>query len=161
MVKFTESKLKTGEFTYKEFGKFIINMVLLDGNILLVKYKSYAPVPQIKRTKITNEFKNSLLYLIDTGEIDYANLQSLDENEKLVFDNLIRRSGLGLALKYNSSKLIENIDDIIDKFNILKGEIIAGNDNPKIIIDIKEVLMKLVRCKKISQEQADDIMKDL
>ena len=161
MVKFTDSKLKIEQNKYREFGKFIMNMALLDQNILLVKYKSYAPVPTLKRTLISDELKDLIHYLFDTGEIDYQSGQKLKENEKLILDRLIMKSGLNLQLKYKSSKLDDDIDAIIEEFEILKGEIIAGNDNPKIKQDIKDILNKLVRLKKITKDIADDILQDL
>jgi len=161
MVKFTDSKLKLEQNKYSEFGKFIINMALLDQNILLVKYKSYAPVPTLKRTQISDELKDIIYYLFDTGEMDYQSGQKLKESEKGVLDRLIIKSGLNLQLKYKSSKLDDDIEAIIEEFEILKGEIIAGNDNPKIVEDIKNVLIKLVRLKKITKETADSILQDL
>lgn len=161
MVKFTDSKLKIEQNKYKEFGKFMMNMELLEQNILLVKYKSYAPVPTLRRTQISDELKNLIHYLFDTGEIDYQSGQKLMESEKIVLDKLITKSGLNLQLKYKSSKLDDDIDAIIEEFEILKGEIIAGNDNPKIKADIKDILNKLVRLKKITKDVADDILQDL
>jgi hypothetical protein len=161
MVKFADSKLKLEQDKYREFGKFIMNMVLLDQNILLVKYKSYAPIPSLRRTVISDELKNLLYYLFDTGEIDYQSGQKLKENEKIILNNLIMKSGLNLQLKYKSNKLDDDIDAIIEEFEILKGEIIAGNDNPKIKQDIKDILNKLVRLKKITKDVADDILQDL
>jgi hypothetical protein len=161
MVKFSDSKLKIEQNKYREFGKFIMNMVLLDQNILLVKYKSYAPVPTLKRTIISDDLKDLIHYLFDTGEVDYPSGQKLKESEKIILDRLIMKSGLSLQLKYKSSKLDDDIDAIIEEFEILKGEIIAGNDNPKIKADIKDILNKLVRLKKITKAVADDILQDL
>jgi hypothetical protein len=161
MVKFSDSKLKIEQNKYREFGKFIMNMALLDQNILLVKYKSYAPVPALKRTNISDELKDLLYYLFDTGEIDYKAGQKLSQSEKSILDKLLMKSGLHLQLKYKTDKLDEDIDAIIEEFEILKGEIIAGNDNPKIKEDIKEILVKLVRLKKISKDVAEDILQDL
>lgn len=161
MVKFTESKLKLELMKYKEFGKFIINMQLLQSNVLLVKYKSYAPIPGLKRTNISNDLKLMINYLFDTGEIDYQSGQKLTSNEKDIFNKLIVKSGLNLQLKFDMLKMEEDESDVINEFNILKGEILAGNDNPKIKQDIKDVLQKLVRLNKISQLNAEQIIIDL
>jgi hypothetical protein len=52
---------------YKTFGKYIINLKLMDDGILLTKYKTYAPT-SIKRTKIGIEFKNMMLDLFQTSK---------------------------------------------------------------------------------------------
>jgi rRNA-processing protein FCF1 len=148
--------------TYKEFGKFMINFVLLDDNILLIKYKkSYAPVPSLRRTIISDELKDMIIYLFDTGEIDYQSGQKLSKSEKDIFDLLIIKAGLKTQLKYNKEKMKDTAEDIIEEFNILKGQIIAGNDNPEIKDKIKDVLSKLVNLNKINVETADDIINDL
>jgi hypothetical protein len=148
--------------TYKEFGKFMINFVLLDDNIVLIKYKkSYAPVPSLRRTIISDELKDMIIYLFDTGEIDYQSGQKLSKSEKDIFDLLIVKAGLKTQLKYNKEKMKDTAEDIIEEFNILKGQIIAGNDNPEIKDKIKDVLSKLVNLNKINVETADDIINDL
>ena len=100
-------------------------------------------------------------YLFDTGEIDYQSGQKLTSNEKDIFNKLIVKSGLNLQLKFDMLKMEEDESDVINEFNILKGEILAGNDNPKIKKDIKDVLQKLVRLNKISQLNAEQIIIDL
>ena len=163
MVKYVESKLKYDKSNkYLEFGKFIINMNLLNKNILLLKYKnSYAPIPNLRRTMISDDLKNMVFYLLDTGEINYQTGMSLNNLEKEVFDILISKSGLNIMLKYDKNKMKEDLDLIIEQYEILKGEIIAGNDNPKIIKDLKDILRKLVKYKKVSQSDAEDILKEL
>lgn len=163
MVKYVESKLKYDKSNkYLEFGKFIINMNLLNKNILLLKYKnSYAPIPNLRRTMISDDLKNMVFYLLDTGEINYQTGMSLNNLEKEIFDILISKSGLNIMLKYDKNKMKEDLDLIIEQYEILKGEIIAGNDNPKIIKDLKDILRKLVKYKKVSQSDAEDILKEL
>jgi hypothetical protein len=136
--------------------------MLLDDNILLIKYKkSYAPVPSLRRTIISDELKDMIIYLFDTGEIDYQSGQKLSKSEKDIFDLLIIKAGLKTQLKYNKEKMKDTAEDIIEEFNILKGQIIAGNDNPEIKDKIKDVLSKLVNLNKINVETADDIINDL
>ena len=96
---------------YKEFGKFMLNFVLLDDNILLIKYKkSYAPLPSLRRTIISDELKDMIHYLFDTGEIDYKSGQNLSIKEKNVFDILISKSGLKTQLKYSKDKLKDDAE---------------------------------------------------
>jgi hypothetical protein len=151
--------LKIKDNKYKEFGKFIINMELLNDNILLIKYKSYAPIPTLRRTTISDDLKDMIYYLFDTGEIDYKQGQKLKQMEKDIFDVLIIKSGLKTQLKYTNLK--EPISAVIERFEILKGSIIAGNDNPELIAEIKVVLLKLVEHNKISQNDAEDIIEEL
>jgi len=131
-MKYFETKLKT-DGNYKEFGKFAINMKMLYNNILLVKYKkSYAPVPQLRRTRITDDFIEALIFIFDTNKIDYEKLRELSDKENDLFKTLMMRSGLFDLLKYNFNETREKLVDIVEEYEILKGQIEAENNNPEL-----------------------------
>jgi hypothetical protein len=160
-MKYFETQLKSTN-NYRECGKFAINVKLLYENVLLVKYKkSYAPVPQIKRTKITDDFVDVIRYLLDTEKIDYERLKMMSDNENNLFKNLIMKSGLYDTLKYNYSETRANIKDIIEQYEILKGQIEADNDNPEIIEKSKKVLKQLKNYGKISEKDYNEIVEEL
>jgi hypothetical protein len=159
-MKYEETKLKNDN-NYKEFGKFIINVKMLYQNYLSIKYKSGAPVPKIKKTKISDDFFEAMTYIFDTGKIDYEKLRELTETENNLFKNLIMLSGLYEILKYNYKETRENIDDILEDYEILKGHLQAGNDNPEVLDKCKVVLKKLFIYKKITQEQYNDLKNEL
>lgn len=159
-MKYLETKLKN-ENNYKEFGKFAINIKLLYNNTLLVKYKkSYAPVPQIRRTHISDDMLDALIYLLDTNTIDYEKLRELDDKENELFKMLMMKSGLFDTLKYNYSKTREQLSDVIEEYEILKGEIEANN-NPELIKKVKNVLKKLRNYGKITEDEYKEIVDDL
>jgi hypothetical protein len=160
-MKYMETKLKA-ENNYREFGKFGINMKLLYENVLLVKYKkSYAPIPSIKRQNVSNEFVDEILYILDAEQIDYEKLRELSHEENELFKKLMMKSGLFSVLKYNYDQSRESINDIIEQYEILKGEIEADNNNPELRTDVKVLLNKLKNSGKITQPEYDDIIRDL
>jgi hypothetical protein len=160
MVKVSEG-IKVKYANYKELGKLMVNMELLSNNILLVKYKSYAPLSTLRRCNISDELKDLILYLFDTNEIDFPSARKLSMNEKEKLDILITRSGLKLQLHYTKNKLREDIKDVIEEFEILKGEILAGNDNPEIVEKVTETLNKLVDAGKVTKADAQEILSEL
>lgn len=160
-MKYNDSNLKANG-NYQEFGKFAINMKLLYENTLLIKYKkSYAPIPQIKRTDISDDFREVMIMLIDTEKIDYEKLRELNDFENNLFKALIMKSGLFDSLKYNYNQTRETIKDVIEEYEILKGHIEAENNNPDIPIKIKKVLKKLRNYDKITEQEYKDIVDDL
>jgi hypothetical protein len=118
-------------------------------------------VPQIKRTKITDDFVDVIRYLLDTEKIDYERLKMMSDNENNLFKNLIMKSGLYDTLKYNYSETRANIKDIIEQYEILKGQIEADNDNPEIIEKSKKVLKQLKNYGKISEKDYYEIVEEL
>lgn len=143
---------------YSEFGKFMINTKLLYDDILLVKYKaSYAPVPTIKRTKISSLLTSVLQDLIVTFNINYDLLNGLEEDEQNLFSNLLNKAGLTIPLKYNRTLIKLTPQKLVDKYNILKGQIIAGNNNKEIIKQVEDLLPKLVEVNRLTEEKAEEI----
>lgn len=160
-MNFTPTNLKT-ESNYHEFGKFALQRKLLKQGILLVKYKnSYAVVPKLKRTNVSKDFVDEITYIFDTGKIDYEKLRELSNQENELFKSLITRSGLYDTLDYDYSKTRDNVNDIIEQYDILKGEIEADNNNPELIAKVKIVLKKLYHHGQIKKDEYDDIVKGL
>jgi len=105
---------------------------------------------------------NDLVYHKTFSEEDY---KKLDDAEKKLFDDLLtycksdKQDGLKLYRhrKYNDKQR----DEDIKKFNILKGEILAGNDNPSIIKEMKALLFKLLDQKIITRGLYNKIMEQI
>jgi hypothetical protein len=128
MSKLSVVKTSFREKNYKEFGKFIINHAKLNKNILLIKYpKSLAPVSKIRSTKISNDFKNLIVDLLDTETINVVLQKKLKLNEVELFELLLRVSGLKEQLNYK--KIEQSDEDLVHRFYILRGELTAGNDS--------------------------------
>ena len=148
---------------YKIFGKFMVNMNLLSDGILLVKYtKSYAPVPPLKRTVISKQFTIFLTDLLNNNEINYHMLIACTQKDKAIFDNLVIRAGVNRQLDYNKDNVTkENESELKIKFQILQGEMIAGNNSEEIIHELKYVISELVQLKVISLKDSEELIAEL
>jgi hypothetical protein len=49
----------------------------------------------------------------------------------------------------------------VHQFEVMKGEIIAGNDNKKLIADFKRLLLKLMKDHRINKKEGTDILIEL
>ena len=148
---------------YKTFGKFIINMDLLVHNkILLVKYSgSYAPVPSIKRTTISDDLKNAILELLDSSKINYDLLKDCSHHDRQVFDRLIKRAGLDKQLEYDKNLCKMNENGLKLRFEVLRGEVLAGNNNEEIADELRYVIRELMELLKISQIDGNELLEEL
>ena len=150
---------------YQTFGKFMINMNLLNDGILLIKYtKSYAPFPAIRRTKISKEFKVFLMDLLKNNKIDYDLLKACTQKDKALFDLLITKANIHRQLDYSIDNVTNNKENETElklKFEILKGEMIAGNNSEEIIHELKYVINELVQLKVISLKDSEELIAEL
>lgn len=137
---------------YIPFGKFVLNKKKLnDDNILLIKYPvSFAPVPKIKRTIISNDFKSIINDLFDTQRINTQTQKKLSMKELDLFELLLKLAGLTEVLKYK--RITKNIEDYKQRFRILQGSINAGNDSEEIINELREIINVLAINNAITNE---------
>ena len=157
-----ETTLKKPALWYLLNEKFMIHKGMLEKNILLIKYtKTYAPLPWLKRTTITNYFKELFFDIIDTGTINYDLLKKSNYNERDIFDKIMNKCFLYESLKYDKRKLNFSNEELVEQYNIIKGEIIAGNNNKILLIELKNIMSQLVKINKITQNDMDEIMEEL
>ena len=145
---------------YVEFGKFIINHYQLDKNILLVKYPKLGPVPKLRRTKISDEFKMLLQNLIDTQLIDIDLQKQLKNDEILIFENLINLSGL---IKYLNYKRFDNlnIQDYVHRYKLLSSGMNAGNQSIEIKQELTEILKLFINRDIIDSKEGFELIEIL
>jgi hypothetical protein len=149
----------------KNFGNYALSLNALKKGFLCVRYPSGAQIPHFPKVMISSRFKkiiNDLVFEDKFAEEDYMDL---DESEKKLFDDLITFCKLD---KKNNVKVYKHKkysdkdrDETIKRFNILKGELIAGNDNPNIIKELKLLMMKMYNDKIISKAELNRIMYQL
>ena len=84
-------------------------------------------------------------------------LRKLNDDEKDYLSVMAEKVGINDRLKIPSPQL-SKIQSEINKFNILRGEIIAGNDNKEMIKDFKVILLKLSNSGHIDKKEANDVM---
>jgi len=145
------------ERRYIRFGKFVLNHYKLNENILLIKYfKSHAPVPKLKSTKISNDFKILLRDLLDTERINIVVQKKLSKIESNTFELLIKLAGIAEQLNYERQE--PSIEDYTHRFQILQGEIGAGNDSTILKNEIIEIIGILNKASKINDNDAKELI---
>lgn len=133
-----EHKKSANKELYCNFGKLILNLKKLNENILLIKYPSKAPVPKLRRTVISDDFKAIINDLLDTKKINIQLQKELNDKEQDLFDLLMNVSGLKNYLNYK--RIYKDVNYYMNKFEILRGSLNAGNNN----MEIKNELMDII-----------------
>ena len=145
---------------YIRFGKFDLNHYKLNQNILLIKYpQSRGPVAKIRSTKISNAFKTLLHDLLDTQVINKSVQKKLNTDEMDLFELLITKSGLDEQLEYERQKM--DVDDHIHRFELLRDQLVAGNNSRVLkdqLIEVIGILNSTEYNKKISDEDAAELI---
>jgi hypothetical protein len=150
---------------YKEFGKLQINELLLhNSNKLMVSYLSGSPImdKELKTQMISDELSSILISIIDTfpnNEVSLTKVNRLSEKERNIFNKLMIRSGLAKELKYKQKP--RTVQDMVDRFEIVQGSIIAGNDSQEVINEAIELIKLLHLSGKIETSVATELLSEL
>lgn len=150
---------------YYEFGNYLIQVPQLEKGFLALKYPSEGPVKEFPKAVISSDFSTLLYEIINTKKFNTKEYNLLEDNEKELFDRLITFAKISRNDIENMSKhrkITDKQRDIdVKRFNILKGEIVAGNDNPNVIKEMKALLIKLHDEKIIGKPDFNRIMQNL
>jgi hypothetical protein len=135
----------------------MISIPHLGNNILKIKNLTNGNEVPAFNQKISDDMSDFIEDLVDTGKINERNLKKLNAPEKRLFSKLINQSGLYGKFKIRTLK---NPDDKIeeDRFELVKGEFIAGNDNPAIVKELKHLIIKFMTEGRIPKNQAHELL---
>lgn len=150
---------------YVEFGKLQINETQLHtSNKLMISYISGSPVmnKDLRTQIISDDFSSIIISILDTlpkNEIDIKRVNRLSAKERKIFNSLIHLSGLARDLKYKQKPI--TVQDMVDRFEIVQGSIIAGNDSKEVIDEAIELLRDLKLAGKIQADVAAELLEEL
>ena len=142
---------------YIEFGKFCISIADLNNDVLRVKYQTtMVDVPNFKN-KISSDFVDFLNNFIETQKISERQLEKLSKEEQKIFRNLINKSGLNVKYKVKDYKTDDETEEE-NRFNLVKGQYMAGNDNPRVKDELRKFIIKFMMENKINKKEGQEIL---
>ena len=145
---------------YKKFGKYFVETQKLDKDgVLTVKYKSNTPVVDIPQKHISKELQNLIKSIIDDGLFDKSKFNKLSETDQNYFTVLARKCGLSKTIGLSSMSPKERDD--MKQFDLLRGEIIAGNTNMDIIKELQRYVIKFLNEGTINKRYGNDLLYEL
>jgi len=141
-------------------GKYIINKGQLDKNIISMKTKSGGCICGFKSQRTTAKMGEVLRKIIGGGIPSFDEIQNLDDNEKTYLHKVASASGIIDKLSIPApDKSAE--DKEIDNFELMKGQILSGNDNKEYIKKFKLLVMKLSKNDLLPMRQAKEVLYEL
>ncbi len=141
---------------YAEFGKFVIHTTQLENQSTLnAKYKSFAPVPTLPRCLVSPKFATFLMGVIENSKINQSEYNSLTEPDKQLFNLLVSKAGLAKVLGTNNltGHGLPQLSEEDKRFQLVRGEVIAGNNSPLLLEELKKFILKFIAEKKIEKTE--------
>jgi hypothetical protein len=147
--------------TYRQFGKYVLHIpYLLNNNTANFKYPSLGSIPSIKPLKISDDYKELLLETLQTGKLNKKELDRLPQSEIKHFEKVAVGAGLveQLGLKIGTTE-----EDKADakRFELLRGEYHAGNNNDKLIKELRQLITKFITNGRIHKNEGLNLLLEL
>ena len=146
--------------THVPFGKYIINKNRLDDDIFSFKHVKGYGVKGYPSKKISRNLSNVIKTIIGGGMPKYNELSNLSEDEKEYLHTVSSKAGIMDKLSVPTPSK-DSMEQDVHQFNVMKGEILAGNDSSVLIKKFKLLLLKLSKNGSLPKRECQEIMEDL
>lgn len=147
---------------YLPFGKLWIHLPSLKVGKLNLKYPSYARIAEFPSTPISKELKKFITDLVENRKMNLKGYQALKESDRKLFNKAAKRAGLDdhLGIEEDEEELEER-ERMLERFEILRGEISAGNDAIQIKQELKRILARFINDGTVSKSQGTQLLIEL
>ena len=149
------------EPSYIPIGKYVVNKHKLRDNMLLMRTVKGGQIAELPQMSISPKLGKMLNNIINgRGFPSHDELSGLEDSDKDIMYKVFKMSkaeGIDAIPRPNKTK-----DEAeFNRFTILKGQILAGNNSKELIKEFKALLVKLIHNGKILRKEGHDILLDL
>ena len=141
------------------FGK---NIILLNKlyykNILSVKDKKMHSVEHLPNVKVSDTLAEIIFDMCRNVQPTQETLDSLKSSERELFDLLLYISGLSKSKSIGTKKDV-HIKELKERLKLVESQIRAGNNNPVVKSELKEIIQKLYLYNAISMNNGKAYLK--
>lgn len=142
------------------FGINEINQKQLENGIVKIRRNTRSNYVDMPSKRVSDNLKSILKTITGGGVPKYDELGRLDEEEKEYLHKLVSRSNLTDRLSVPApSKDAQEKD--IHTFEIMKGQIMSGNDSVELVKKFKLLVRKLAKQGLLPKADVDDIIETL
>jgi hypothetical protein len=142
------------------FGKHLINTKKLDDDIISIKRLSGANIKEIPSSKVSYRVGKILRDIVGGKIIDEYDLEELTPEEKIYLHKISKYSDIQDRLNIRSPNKDQEEKEY-NQFEIMKGEILSGNDSKELVKKFKSILLKFSREGKLPKGQVTEILTEL
>lgn len=142
------------------FGRYIINQHRLGDDIVAVKRPSGSVIKDLPSEKVSRRLAGVIRDIVGGSIPNFEDLERLTDVEKTYLNKLASITHIKDRLSLPAPKK-SDMDKEMDEFEVMKGEIMSGNDNAELVKKFKLKLMKLMKLNLIPKGQAKELLLEL
>lgn len=137
------------------FGKYLIHSDKLKDDIVSIRTKKGRNHPHLSTKRVSKGLGVVLRHIAGGANPSYDDLHRLSDEDRSHLADLVRICKVDVSVPEGSDK------EDLHQFDILQGELGAGNDSPELIKKLKGVIMRLTTRGRLPKGQAREILMDL
>ena len=143
---------------YIPFGKYIINRNDLGKGVLKMRTASGAVITKFPTEAISRELCSILKSVAQNGTPSLDDINALSDDDKNLLHKIIKQSHINLPVP---DLKLDKSETEYRRFMLLKGMILAGNNNPQAIVELKRLIIKLTASGRLPKSQSNASLQEL
>jgi len=145
---------------YVPFGRYAIDTHRLNDDIIALKRGKGINVSGFPVVRVSKHLGAIVRDIVGGGQPQYHHLTMLDEDEKAYLHKIAKSSDILSRLSIPTPNKSDDDKDI-NQFEVMKGEILNGNDNSDMIRRFKLLITKLINKGLLPRGQAKELLLEL
>lgn len=146
--------------TFIGFGVNEINQRKLNDGILKIRRNTRTSFQDMPSKRISPTLQRIIKTVVGGGMPNYNDLSSLNEEEKEYLHKIVTRSNMEDKLSVPAPSKDQQEKDI-HNFEVMKGQIMSGNDSIELVKKFKLLIRKLAKQGLLPKNDVEDIMETL
>jgi hypothetical protein len=146
--------------SYIAFGKYVINPNKMASGVFDMKTMKGGLVVKYPTKMLSAKLSKMINRIIGGRLPDEEEFNEMDLNDQNFLFNLANDAKIMDRLKLPTPKRTKEGEET-NKFEILKGQLMSGNDNKELVKEFKQMLLKLSDEGRIKKSEAREILLDL
>lgn len=147
------------EPSYVPFGRYAVNRHKLASDIFMLRTPKGGAIPRLLTQKLSNKLCRIIKTIADKGTPSFEAIGDLDTLDKEILHKILQESQISSISTPNPSRDQDEKDH--RRFLILKGELIAGNNNPALAKELKRLIIKLMSREILPRREAQNALVEL
>jgi hypothetical protein len=139
------------------FGRFVINRGRLDKDIIAVKRPSGGQISEFPSKRVSRKLGGVIRTMVGGKIPSFDDIKGLDGEEQEYLHFLASKADLIDKVNLPTPKKDDDEKDI-NQFEIMRGQIIAGNDSADMVKRFKQLIVKMSGKGLIPSRQVKDIL---
>lgn len=148
------------DFRFSKFGKYLIRNDHLMDNTVSIRTGKGLNITGLPSTKTNPRVVNIIKKIIGGALPSFDEMSKLTEDEKAYLHKISKKSNILEKVNIPTPSK-DKEEKEFNEFEILRGEIMAGNDNKDMVRKFKGFLIRFSKTGQLPKQQVNEILQDM